>query len=412
LLQKNLKIDRYLASKLIQSKQEGSARPILIIAQISIAISIFAMLISFAIIRGFKTEIKEKVVGFNGHLQIANYSSLVEVYTSDPIAYPRDDVESLKSISGIVSIAPVIEKPAILHEDNLIEGIIFKGINADYPKDFFEKNLVKGRFPNLDTALTEVCISKNIAQKYNLDIDSAVRIYFFKEGQYTPRGRKLKIVGIYNTGLQDYDNHYVLGNIKIPQQIDGWSDSLVAAYEIYLTDIDKIDIIKPLILQRLNYDVQLIDVRDKENRFFSWLEMLNSNVVVIYILMAIVAFINIISILLILILEKIKFIGLMKTLGMTTNNLSKVFLWITMRYICYSLIIGNVVTILLIIAQNLWHLIPLNEAMYYMSYVPMQFDFDYFIFANLAIIFLGLLGVVIPRLVIKQISPAEALKIE
>ena len=128
--------------------------------------------------------------------------------------------------------------------------------------------------------------------------------------------------------------------------------------------------------------------------------------------MAIVAFINIISILLILILEKIKFIGLMKTLGMTTNNLSKVFLWITMRYICYSLIIGNVVTILLIIAQNLWHLIPLNEAIYYMSYVPMQFDFDYFIFANLAIIFLGLLGIVIPRLVIKQISPAEALKIE
>lgn len=380
----------------------------LIIAQISIAISIIAMLISFSIIRGFKTEIKNKVVGFNGHLQIANYSSIVDAFSTDPIVYPRDDVESIKSIKNVISVAPIIEKPAILHENDLIEGIVFKGINNEYPTDFFNENLVKGRLPNLDTTLTEVCISENLAKKYNLDLDSAVRVYFFKEGQYTPRGRKLKVVGIYNTGLQDYDNHYILGNIKIPQQLDGWGDTLVGAYEIFLSNIDIIDFLKPIILQKLDYDVQLIDVREKESRFFSWLEMLNSNVIVIYILMTIVAFINIIGILLILILEKIKFIGLMKTLGMTTKKLSSVFLWLTMRYIMYSLLIGNIITIAIIIIQNLWHIIPLNETMYYMSYVPMQLNIDYFIIANLAIIILGLLGIIIPRIVIRQISPSEA----
>lgn len=380
----------------------------LIIAQISIAISIIAMLISFSIIRGFKTEIKNKVVGFNGHLQIANYSSIVDAFSTDPIVYPRDDVESIKSIKNVISVAPIIEKPAILHENDLIEGIVFKGINKEYPTDFFNENLVKGRLPNLDTTLTEVCISENLAKKYNLDLDSAVRVYFFKEGQYTPRGRKLKVVGIYNTGLQDYDNHYILGNIKIPQQLDGWGDTLVGAYEIFLSNIDIIDFLKPIILQKLDYDVQLIDVREKESRFFSWLEMLNSNVIVIYILMTIVAFINIIGILLILILEKIKFIGLMKTLGMTTKKLSSVFLWLTMRYIMYSLLIGNIITIAIIIIQNLWHIIPLNETMYYMSYVPMQLNIDYFIIANLAIIILGLLGIIIPRIVIRQISPSEA----
>lgn len=403
-----MKLSRYLSSKLIKNKQEGSARPVLIIAQISIAISIIAMLISFSIIRGFKTEIKNKVVGFNGHLQIANYSSIVDAFSTDPIVYPRDDVESIKSIKNVISVAPIIEKPAILHENDLIEGIVFKGINNEYPTDFFNENLVKGRLPNLDTTLTEVCISENLAKKYNLDLDSAVRVYFFKEGQYTPRGRKLKVVGIYNTGLQDYDNHYILGNIKIPQQLDGWGDTLVGAYEIFLSNIDIIDFLKPIILQKLDYDVQLIDVREKESRFFSWLEMLNSNVIVIYILMTIVAFINIIGILLILILEKIKFIGLMKTLGMTTKKLSSVFLWLTMRYIMYSLLIGNIITIAIIIIQNLWHIIPLNETMYYMSYVPMQLNIDYFIIANLAIIILGLLGIIIPRIVIRQISPSEA----
>lgn len=403
-----MKLSRYLSSKLIKNKQEGSARPVLIIAQISIAISIIAMLISFSIIRGFKTEIKNKVVGFNGHLQIANYSSIVDAFSTDPIVYPRDDVESIKSIKNVISVAPIIEKPAILHENDLIEGIVFKGINNEYPTNFFNENLVKGRLPNLDTTLTEVCISENLAKKYNLDLDSAVRVYFFKEGQYTPRGRKLKVVGIYNTGLQDYDNHYILGNIKIPQQLDGWGDTLVGAYEIFLSNIDIIDFLKPIILQKLDYDVQLIDVREKESRFFSWLEMLNSNVIVIYILMTIVAFINIIGILLILILEKIKFIGLMKTLGMTTKKLSSVFLWLTMRYIMYSLLIGNIITIAIIIIQNLWHIIPLNETMYYMSYVPMQLNIDYFIIANLAIIILGLLGIIIPRIVIRQISPSEA----
>jgi lipoprotein-releasing system permease protein len=407
-----LNLSRYLSNKLIKNKQEGSARPVLIIAQISIAISIIAMLISFSIIRGFKTEIKNKVVGFNGHLQVANYGSIVDALSTAPISYPRDDVESIKSIKEVIAVAPVIEKPAILHENDLIEGIVFKGINKDYPLDFFNKNLIKGRLPNLDTTITEVCISENIAQKYKLDIDSAVRLYFFKEGQYTPRGRKLRVVGIYNTGLQDYDNHYILGNIKIPQQLDGWGDSLVGAYEIFLSNIEYIDFVKPMILQYLDYDVQLIDIREKESRFFSWLEMLNSNVIVIYILMAIVAFINIIGILLILILEKIKFIGLMKTLGMTNKKISSVFLWLTMRYIIYSLLIGNIITIVIIVMQNLWHIIPLNEAMYYMSYVPMQLDIDYFIFANLAIIILGLLGIIIPQLVIKQISPAEAVRAE
>lgn len=407
-----MKLPRYLSSKLIKNKQEGSARPVLIIAQISIAISIIAMLISFSIIRGFKTEIKNKVVGFNGHLQVANYGSIVDAFSTAPISYPRDDVENIKSIKDVIAIAPVIQKPAILHENDLIEGVVFKGINKDYPTDFFNKNLVKGRLPNLDTAITEVCISENISRKYNLDIDSAVRVYFFKEGQYTPRGRKLKVVGIYNTGLQDYDNHYIIGNIKIPQQLDGWGDSLVGAYEIFLSNIEFIDFIKPMILQHLDYDVQLIDIREKESRFFSWLEMLNSNVIVIYILMAIVAFINIIGILLIMILEKIKFIGLMKTLGMTNKKISSVFLWLTMRYILFSLLIGNIITIIIIIIQNLWHIIPLNEAMYYMSYVPMQLNLDYFIIANLAIIILGLLGIIIPRIVIKQISPAEAVRAE
>jgi len=137
---------------------------VLIIAQISITISIIAMLISFSIIRGFKTEIKNKVVGFNGHLQIANYSNIADAFGTDPITYPRDDVESIKSIKNVIAVAPVIEKPAILHENDLIEGIVFKGINREYPTDFFNKNIVKGRLPNLDTALNEVCISENISK--------------------------------------------------------------------------------------------------------------------------------------------------------------------------------------------------------------------------------------------------------
>ena len=401
----------FIAKRLYNAKENNNSytRPIIRIAILAVALSVSIMLLSVFILSGFKAEISDKVFGFGGHINISKFS-YNQSYENDPINYSNEIVSKIELIDDVENIQQFATKAGIIKKEEEILGVIIKGVGQDYNWKFFEKNLVFGELPIYDSVTSnKVLISENISKKMKFEIGDDLVMYFV---QKPTRVRKFIISGIYKTGLTEFDEITVLTDIKHIQKLNNWNNNQIGGYEVLLSNIDNLQYNSELIDETIDFDLKAISIKDKYPQIFDWLRLQDFNVLIILILMLIVGGVNMITSLLIIILEKSRLIGVLKAIGATNWDIRKVFIYNSLYIISSGLLFGNLVALSFSIAQKYFNLIKLDENIYFMSYVPIKIEFLSLLLINFGTIIICYLILVIPSIVISKISPAKSIKFE
>jgi lipoprotein-releasing system permease protein len=404
-----LNYELFIARRIVFSKQDKSiSRPIVRIARISVALGFAVMILALAVVTGFKKEIREKVIGFGAHIQISNYDEN-NSYETKPIDRNDPSVRSLAANPEINHIGVFATKAGIIKTKDELQGVVAKGIGSDYDWSYFGKKIIKGTFFIVaDSVKSDAAIiSKNIAKKLNLDVGDDLIMYFI---QQPPRVRKFKITGIYETGLEEFDNLYVFCDIAHIQKLNDWSPKQVGGFEITIKDFDRLDETGRAVYSSISSDLNARTIREIYPQIFDWLNLQDVNGIIIIVLMLIVAGINMISALLIIILERVNMIGILKSLGSENISVRRVFIYVASFLIGRGLLWGNIVGAGLVALQKYFHLVHLDQQSYYISYVPVDVSFFFLLLLNLGTIVCCVAMMILPTLVITKISPLKALR--
>ena len=416
---KRFNTELFIARRLSHDPEAKKAvsRPITRISITAVALSLVVMILSVAIVTGFKNEITDKVLGFGGHIQIENYDSNTS-YETRPISTNLDFVPKLASVPGVAHVQKYAYKPGIIKTKDNIQGIVLKGVSTDYSWEFFKKNLSEGEVLSLsDTGISnQIMISKSIALLLNLKLNDKVNVYFVEN---YPLVRAFKIVGIYDTKFDEFDKTFGFCDIKHIQKLNKWTPDQISGFEIITTDFKNVE--------GTTYDVEDVagftvlpdgsgikvsNIKQKFTQIFDWLNLQDTNVVVILTLMLFVAAFNMISGLLIFILERTKMIGVLKALGASNFLIQKIFLYHSAYITVIGLFWGNVIGIGLCLIQKYFHLIKLDETNYYFSSVPINLQFDHLLYINLGTFITVFVMLLIPSLLIARITPEKTIRYE
>ena len=401
----------FIASRIFLKDKGNFSRPIVRLGVISIALGLAAMIISIAIVTGFQKQIREKVIGFGSHIQISNFE-ISSSYEASPINKNQDFLAILDSLENIKHIQAYANKAGIVKTDDQIEGVIFKGVDTDYDWNYFKNQLVSGDiFPIEDTERTNnVLISNSLAKRLQLKASDPIRMYFIVKDEFQPRGRKFNIAGIYETGLEEFDKMYVLGDIRHIQKLNRWDEDQVGGFEIILNDFDQIDKTGELVYNLIGYQLNSKTIKQLYPQIFEWLSLQDMNVIVIIALMILVAGITMTSTLLILILEKTNMIGILKALGTKNTSIRKIFIFNAVYIIGKGLIWGNIIAISLCLLQINTSLFKLNQESYYVSEIPVNLQLGHVLLINIGTFFICTLILLIPTYIITRIKPVKAIR--
>ena len=403
-----------------KSNQQFLSKKIIRIALFGIALGLAVMIVSLAVITGFKTEIRNKVIGFGSHIQIINFESR-NSYENPPISKNQPFTSELKNINGVELVQVFATKPGMIKTDESIQGIVLKGVDPVYNWSFFEKNLVDGVIPKLnDTSrVNEILLSDNISRLLKLKTGESAVLYFINENEVTPRMLQLKVSGIYSTSLEEFDNLFIIGDIKQIQRLNDWQPDEISGFEILVSDFSKIDLIerdvRNLVINYSNENSAILRTESITRQYpqiFDWLSILDMNVWVILFLMLMVAGFNMISALLVLILERSTMIGVLKSLGSPNRSIRKVFLYLSVFLTSLGMLWGNVIGIAIILLQKLFHIIKLNPATYYVDVVPVNFNIVHILLLNIGCIVVTTLMLVIPSYLVSKISPDKSIRFD
>lgn len=401
----------YFISKRITDQKTGSfSSTISRIAVVSIAVGLAAMILAFFILGGFQNTIKEKIYNFKGHLEITKYT-LSSSFDDQAISLNSDFYQHHNQYSFVTHVQEFAHKAALLKTDEEVQGVIFKGYGRTFDTTKFRTSVKEGRFFSFNdsTYSKEVIISSKIAKTLKLKTDDDVLIYFV---QNPPRFRKLKITGIYETGLEEFDQRMVIGDIGLVQRMNNWSDTLVGGYEVFVDNPTRLDDAENKLFRIIGAELYVDKVSDKYIQIFDWLGLLDQNVSIFLSLILVVAAFNMISILLILIMERTYMIGVFLAIGATTRLIKRVFLYNGMILVGKGLFWGNIMAILIAFIQDKFKLIPLDPENYYMYYVPVSWDFSSLISLNIITFILVTLALFIPILIISRIRPIAAIRFD
>lgn len=369
------------------------------------------MLISVAVLKGFQKEISQKVVGFGSHIQISHFDSN-NSYEPTPISIPDSDLQKIRSIEGVTHLSPFGLKAGIVKTEDQIHGVVFKGIDETYDWSFFTQKIVEGQAPAYtdSAASTDLLISKKVANLLGFKTGDDLRMYFIIDN--TIRGRKFTISGLYETGLTEFDEMYILGDIRHLQRLNDWNSGQVSGYEILIDDFKNLNRISEQVYSTIGFDLNTQTIKQLYPQIFDWIEIQDLNVIIILILMTLVAGITIISTLLILILEHTRDIGILKAMGASVKSIRLIFLYTSTYITLYALLWGNVVALLLIWLQKTFGLIPLPSESYFLSQVPVSINLFEILLINTVTLFICFIMMLIPSLVVKYISPVKAIRFE
>ena len=410
-----MNLEYFISKRLITTKSYKSSisSPIIKIAITAIAIGIIMMIVSVATGIGLQNKIREKVAAFNGHIIITNYDDNQSEVTKEPISIKQNFYPKFKNISGINHIQATASKAGIIHTEESFEGILFKGVGKDYNFKNLQEYLVEGKMPNLKTTINEeVLISQFIANRLNLKLGDKFKTYFLKDSGSRFNLRNFKIVGIYNSGFQEFDATYVVGDIRHIQRINKWNEDQVGAFEVFLDDFTQIKEKGQEIYKEIPSTYNSTTIEEKYYSIFEWLKLFDFNIVIILIVMIIVATINMIVALLVLILERTQMIGILKALGANNWNIRKIFLYNASYLIIRGLLIGNTIAIGLLLIQKHFGLIKLNPENYYVNVAPVDINPLHIIILNLGTILICFLVLLIPSYIITKISPVKAIRFD
>ena len=409
-----MNLDYFIAKRLITAKDYKSSisAPIIKIAIAAIAIGMVMMIVSVATGIGLQQKIREKVSAFNGHIIISNYDNNQSEATLTPIAKNQEFYPKFNSVAGISHVQAIATKAGIIRTEKAFEGIVFKGVGEDYQWSNIKEYLVAGRLPNLSSQLnSEVVISQFLADRLQLKVGDAFNTFFIKENQnQLPNIRHFKITGIFNSGFQEFDATYILGDIRHIQRINKWSPNQIGAFEIFLDDFDQIQSVGEEVYQQTPSNLDSKTIIEKYSYIFDWLQLFDFNILVILGVMILVATINMVVALLVLILERTQMIGILKALGANNWSVRKIFLYNALYLIFRGLLWGNGIGIGILLIQKYFGIIQLNPENYYVNQAPVYFDLGYIAALNVLTIAVCFLVLLIPSYIITKISPIKAIR--
>ena len=407
----------FIAKRIIGHKQERKrfSSSIVGIATFGIALGLAVMIVAVAIVTGFKKEISNKVVGFGSHIQIVNMDSNTSFETA-PVDKDLPIIQRIKEVPEVKSVQMFATKAGIIKTDDNIQGAVLKGTGPDYDWTFINENLVEGVPITISDSIrtNDVLISQSIANMLNLKAGDSFNMYFIQD---PPRARKFNIAGIYRTSLVEFDKLYIYSDIKHIQRLNNWETSQVSGYEVMLHSLhdaesatEKMRELAFLDLAEDNSRLKIVPIQEKYNQIFDWLNLQDMNVIIIILLMIIVAGFNMISGLLILILERTNMIGILKGLGTVDASIRKIFMYQSGYLALKGLLWGNVIGLALCFLQYRFNLITLNPDSYYLDTVPINFNALHILLLNLGTLVSTLLFLLIPSMIIAKVSPEKSIR--
>lgn len=394
-------------------------RPIVRIATNGVAVSLMVMLVAIGILSGFKSEVREKLIGFGSHIQISSSVSN-QTYETQPLQFSEGMIDSLSKLPNIRHTQRFATQPCILKVGDVVHGCVLKGVDADYDWNFFRENLKEGNVLSQlsdSVASNGTLISKKIANLLGLHIGGKYLSYFIIDGKV--RARQLVVDGIYESGFLDYDKLFIVGDIRHVLKLNGWQDDRCSGLEILTENFEQLDASSEQVFDVVGnrYDVDgnyylMKTIKQINPQIFSWLDLLNTNVVIILVLMTLVAGFTIVSGLLILILERTNMVGLMKAMGATDKCIEKIFFYHAFFLIGKGMLIGNILGVLVCFLLDRYHLIPLNADDYYVSYVPAHLSVVHWLAVNICTLLVAAAILQIPTKIIAKISPIKSIKFD
>lgn len=413
-----MNLEYFIAKRIhFQQGKKNVSRPAVRIATIGIAMGLAVMIISVAVVIGFKQQIRNKTIGFGGHIQITNFENN-STYELNPIKADKSMMKQVAALEGVKHIQCFATKPGIIKTDEDFQGIVLKGIGKDFDWSFFQSNLVEGTLPDytVENPSNQVVISSHLAKMLRLKLGDSFFTYFIQD---EVRARKFKIVGIYSTNYVEYDKLIVLADIRQVQKLNDWATDSVSGIEVLISDFDQIDKVGDEVYSVVGnkffaegsaYNSQTI--KQINPQVFSWLDLLDMNVWVILGLMLSVAGFNMVSGLLILILERTNMIGILKSLGSSNWSVRKIFLYHSFFLIAKGMIWGNIIGLSLCAIQYFTGIIPLDAEAYYVPSVPIAFNWLYILLLNAGTLLASILMMIGPSYLITKISPAKIIRYE
>lgn len=411
-------IARRIHSDHTDDKQKVS-KPAIRIATAGVAIGLAVMIISVSVVLGFKHTIRDKVVGFGSHIQVANFYALQSSATDQPVVMNDSMMNVLSKTQGVEHVQRFATKQGILKTDNDFLGVMFKGVGPEFDSTFIHKNMVSGSIPVFsDKASTgKILISKTMADK--LDVKSGDRIFAYFIGEGGVRTRKLTIQGIYQTNLSQYDKITVFCDLYTAQKLNGWTTDLASGAELTVSDFNKLSETSDIIIRNVNRTTDSYgntysskNIRELSPQIFSWLDLLDLNVWIILAIMTAVAVVTMISGLLIIILERTTMIGILKALGARNDTIRHIFLWFAAFIIGKGLIIGDIIALALLFLQEDAGIFKLDPATYYVDTVPVEINWLLVLLLNVGTLLIALFVLIAPSYMISHIHPAKSMRYE
>lgn len=408
-----MNLEYFIAKRLINAKGRKSSisSPIIKIAIAAIAIGMIMMIVSVATGIGLQQKIREKIATFNGHIIISKFDDNQSDVSVVPISTRQDFYPKFTSVTGINHIQAVASKAGIVRTSSAFEGIVFKGVGKDYEWKYLKEYLVQGRLPNLKGSLNEeILLSQLLCNRLNLKLGDRFVTYFMKqEINKIPNKRVFEIVGIYNSGFQEFDASYIIGDIRHVQRINRWQPDQVGAFEVFVDDFNTINAKGEEVYAETDSALNTQTIVEKFANIFEWMQLFDFNIVVILIIMVVVSTINMVVALLVLILERTQMIGILKALGANNWSVRKVFLYNAFYLILRGLFWGNCIGTGLLLVQQHFKIIQLNPENYYVNEAPVYLNLGYILALNVGTIIVCLLVLLIPSFIITKISPVKAI---
>lgn len=409
-----MNLELFIAKRLALGDKKSFSRFIIRIAMVAIALSVAVMIVSTCMVSGFSKEIKERIFGFWGEIHITNFDNN-ESFETTPIKKEQVLLDKIRKADDVRNVAPFIIKAGILKTKSEIEGIALKGVDKDYDWKTIQTYLKDGNMLSFKdtTASKDILISQSTAKRLNLKVGDNVIAYFIRKDLVAPLGRKLKVCGIFHTGLEEYDKQYALVDIQLLRELNQWKANEVAGYEVRLKNMDRMDAFKDSIYYKyVDQSVNAQTMKEINRNIFEWLDLQKINEYLILGFMVLVAMLNMITALIILILDRTNMIGILKSLGANNKSITKVFIYNAAYIILNGLFWGNILGLGICLLQHFTGFIKLNEENYYLSVAPVYFNIWGIILINIGTLLICTVILLLPTRLISRISPMKAIRFE
>ena len=428
-----MSFEYFIANKILKTDKKGIkvSKPIMRISMISIALTIVVNLITIAVVTGFQNEIRKKIVGFSAPLFIMKDGNK-NIYEADPIRIDQKKINKVKTLKGVKSVAPIIYKPALIRSEKFedknnkeivkqdVTGVVLKGIDEQYPMEFLKSQLVEGKIPSFTGNNQSVVLSKKICDDLNFKIGDEIAVFFVKKRSLM---RRFKIAGIFETGIEKIDDEIIFASLIGVQELTDFgvtkenSLNYVSGFEVQIDSWVELENQYKNIAEIIELEpnehselLRVVNILESENEIFSWLSFLDTNVLIIIVLMLIIGIINIGSVLLVMIVVRSNFIGIMKALGANNWSIRKIFLYQTASIILKGMFIGNLIGLILCWIQFYFQLIKLDATVYYLSEVPIELSIVDVLLINIITFLVCMISLLLPSMVISRISPSKSIK--